>query len=399
MRPEIAASLQTIHTQLGDDLGGVLDEQAAEPTAHFRQSMALEHIGGLFSSGAIQLDVGSYRFGRAPGSIMFDNGAPQEPQFGLTVSPEGTVTLHPAPNGVHIDGRKVSTPEAIGIGQVIGVGHDRFRLRPKERLAVSRRGVGEETLPPMPNPAKGRAIDQTIIDWALDVRDRQLRSRWVGIAGPVQVHFQIDRGEFFGIGRGDAQFFKPLIGTTDEGYTPPAESAAANKATQDALAQHANLMPGIPVTVDLTRTSLAIIGPKALAKAVTTWMALSLVTQSSPQDLGVSTHVTIDSADWSWLGRVPHSETADTASATLSIHHTRRPVQPPAFGGIILLEPGADEPADVGAVLRLAADSATFVNRLDGGAEIDIAPIGLHSAVALERSLVMTEHLEAREAR
>ncbi len=395
MRPEIAASLQTIHTQLGDDLGGVLDEQTAEPVAHFRQAMALEHVGGLFSSGAFQLDVGSYRFGRAPGSIMFDSGTPQEPQFGLTVSPEGTVMLYPAPQGIRIDGREVTAAETIGIGQVIAVGHDRFRLRPKERLSVSRRGDDGEILPSMPAPATGRAVDQTILDWAFDVRDRQLRSHWLNIAGPVQVHFQIERGELFGVGRDDDQFCKAVIGTTDQTYTPPVDISSVNKATQEAMAQQVNLLPGIPVIVDLSQTSLAIIGPKSLSRAAATWMALSLVTQTAPADLGVTTNVTIDSAEWSWLARVPHAEQVGSAPVTLSIQHTRRPSAVPETGGIVILEPGADQPDDVGAVLRLSADSASFTNRLDGSTDVDVAPIGLHSAVALERSLVMAAHLDS----
>lgn len=398
MRPDIAASLQTIQSQLGNDLGGVLDEQAtSEVTPHFRQAMALEHIGGLYAGGAFQLEVGSYRFGRSPGSIMFDGGKPQEPQFGLTVDPEGLVTLYPAPNGIRIDGAEVAGPVPINIGQVIGVGHDRFRLRPKERLSVSRRGSsGSEDLPGMPAPSRGRDVDQAIISWALDARDRAQRAHWVGVAGPVQVHYQISRGEFFAATPGGVDFGRVLLGTTDVVYQPPAELAGANRATQDAVAKTVASMPGVPVTLDLSTQSLAIIGPRALTRAVATWMVLSLAVHTDPAYLSIIPNVTADPVEWSWVTRLPHAQAGNNTDLTVTVIHERRTVPVPPTGGIALLEPAAEVPDGAHAVLRLAADSATFTDRYAGTSEIEIAPIGLASAVAVERSLIMSQHLSER---
>lgn len=396
MRPDIAASLQTIQSQLGDDLGGVLDE---EPTAlsipQFRQSLDLEHVGGLHAGGAFKVDVGSYRFGRATGSTMFDVGTPQQPQFGLTVDPDGVVMLFPPMAGLKVDGTEVVDPQPINIGQIIGVGHDRFRLRPTERLSVARRGGGgRDTTPAMPAPSKGRSVDQPILDWAFDIRDREVRSHWAGLVGPVQVHRQIDRGELFGSAPGSPSFGHALIGTTDRPFAPPAQVADANRATREAVESLVTTVPGVPVTVDLAKGSLAIIGPRAICRSVASWLALSLLAQTSPQHLGLEPQAEVDAVEWSWLNHLPHVETAASAELVLTLINKRRPQVPPT-GGIVLLGSSDAAPEGVMSVLRLTADTATFTDLAAGTEEIEVSPIGIANAVAVERSLAMSQHLNS----
>lgn len=396
MRPDIAANLQTIQSQLGDDLGGMLDEEPTAPSvAQFRPSLDLQHIGGLHAGGAFKVDVGSYRFGKATGSTMFDVGTPQQPQFGLTIDPDGVVMLFPPRAGLKVDGAEVVDPQPISIGQIIGVGHDRFRLRPTERLSLTRRGArGRDTTPAMPAPTKGRSVDQPILDWAFDIRDREVRSRWAGLAGPVQVHRQIERGELFGSAPGSPWFGHALIGTTDRPFALPDQVAEANRPTRETLASLITTVPGVPVTVDLAKGSLAIIGPRAICRSVASWLTLSLLAQTSPQHLGLEPKAEVDAVEWSWLSHLPHVETAASAELVLTLINKRQAQVPPT-GGIILLGPSAAAPEGVASVLRLTSDSATFTDLAAGTEEIEVSPIGIASAVAVERSLAMSQHLNS----
>ena len=372
----------------------MLDEEPTAPSiAQFRQSLDLQHIGGLHAGGAFKVDVGSYRFGRATGSTVFGVGTPQQPQFGLTVDPDGVVMLFPPRAGLKVDGAEVVDPQRISIGQIIGVGYDRFRLRPADRLSVTRRGAGgRDTTPSMPAPSKGRGVDQPILDWALDIRDREVRAQWAGLAGPVQVHRQIERGELFASEPGSPWFGHALIGTTDRPFALPEQVAEANRPTREALASLITVVPGVPVTMDLAKGSLAIIGPRAICRSVASWLTLSLLAQSSPQHLGLQPKAEVDAVEWSWLNHLPHVETAESAELVLRLINKRRPQVPPA-GGIVLLAPSTAVPEGVAAVLRLNADMATFTDLAAGTEEIEVSPIGIASAVAVERSLAMSQYL------
>ena len=396
VRPEIAANLHSIQSKLGDSLGGVLEEETAAPTANFRQTMVLEHIGGLQSGGALALATGSYRFGRSSSSVMLDNGKTHDPQFGLTVDPEGVVTVYPPAAGLLLDGEIITEPSPMSVGQVVTVGHNRFGLKPQARLAVSRTSTAGDAGEPMPAPARGRSIDHAIIDWVRDHRDRTLRSMWLGQVSPVEIHSRITENALFQTGADDQGFGQLLLGTTDLEYTPPAEVANANSATREEIESWYTTLSGAPVCVDLNHTSLAIAGPGDHARAVATWLVLSLAARSSPIDLGIVAQTSANPGAWSWLDRLPHLG-SPTPTLTVALVDERWPGGDVASGAIALFDSPTAVPQEFGAVLEVNPTAATFIDRLSDGIERDVTVIGVANAVAVERSLVIGQHLDAME--
>ncbi len=396
VRPEIAASLQSIQSQLGDSLGGVLEEQATAPTPNYRQALVLEHIGGLQSGGSMPLTIGSYRFGRSSNSIMLDTGKPHDPQFGLTIDPEGEVVLYPPSAGVLLDGVMITEPEPMKIGQVITVGHNRFGLKPQARLSVSRTSTAGEAGDPMPTPGKGKAVDQAIIDWVAAHRDRSLRSLWSGLVSPVEIHNRITQNELFTMTAQDPGFGRGLLGTTDLGYDIPLEVATANRATRDHAAGVFSALAGAPLCVDFTKTSLAIVGPLDQARAIATWLVLSLAVQSSPADLGIIAKTSASTGSWSWLDRLPHVA-ATTPTLPLAIIDEPYLGPAPAAGAIVLFESAGSVTEGFGMILEVSANSATYIDQNSGPHERSVAAIGLADAVAVERSLVISQHVENSE--
>jgi hypothetical protein len=102
------------------------------------------------------LQTGSYRFGRSSNSLMLDAGTTNDPQFGLTISPQGLVTVYPSPSGLIVDGQVITEATPLQINQVIAVGSDRFMLCPSDRLGVTRTSGSADGSRPMPQKAKGK---------------------------------------------------------------------------------------------------------------------------------------------------------------------------------------------------------------------------------------------------
>ncbi len=396
VRPEIAANLHSIQSKLGDSLGGVLEEETAAPTANFRQTMVLEHIGGLQSGGALPLATGSYRFGRSSNAVLLDNGKTHDPQFGLTVDPEGSVTLYPPAAGVLLDGEVVTEPSPMSVGQVVTVGHNRFGLKPQARLAVSRTSTAGDAGEPMPAPARGRSVDMNVIDWVQDQRERALRALWLGHVSPVEIHRRITENSLFQTGAEDQGFGQLLLGTTDLPFDAPDELSATNKATQEEVAEWYATLPGAPVAVDLNHTSLAIAGPGDHARAVATWLLLSLATRTSPADLGIVAQTSAKAGAWSWLDRLPHLG-SPSPTLTVALVDEQWPGGDVASGAIALFDSPTLVPREFGAVLCVQPAAATFVDHLADGVERDVTVIGIANAVAVERSLVIGQHLDAME--
>ncbi len=94
-----------------------IDNNAGQP-ANLDCGLALSQLSGLDAGGSFPLSVGSFRFGTGGGSTLA-NGEPLSPRFGLTVQPDGNMTLVPPPEGVQVDGLHAVTPIGLSPGQVI----------------------------------------------------------------------------------------------------------------------------------------------------------------------------------------------------------------------------------------------------------------------------------------
>ncbi len=347
------------------------------------------------------LQTGSYRFGRSSNSLMLDAGTTNDPQFGLTISPQGLVTVYPSPSGLIVDGQVITEATPLQINQVIAVGSDRFMLCPSDRLGVTRTSGSADGSRPMPQKAKGKAVDQAIIDWVEGQRNHAIRARWDGLLGPVEVHSRITDNDLFPVGSQDQTFGHVLLGTADIPYQLPAELADVNRATREHAEASFSTLPNAPISVDLTRNSVAIVGPRERVRAVATWLAISLAVSHAPADLGVTTRAPADPGFWSWLERFPHHVHADSLGtpglppAVVTISDERRAHAVLPQGVIGILSARADVPDEFRIIVELTDRSASFTNR-DTGQEIeDLAVIGMANAVALERSMMVAQHLDS----
>ena len=398
--PDVAASLQAIQSQLGDaQLDTLLEPSADAPVPERTPGFLLKHSAGLQAGGAMLLKIGSYRFGRSSNSLMLGAGTTNDPQFGLTISPQGLVTVYPSPSGLTIDGRYVTEATPLQINQVIAIGSDRFMLCPSDRLGVTRTSGSADGSRPMPQKAKGKAVDQPIIDWVEGQRNHAIRARWDGLFGPFEVHNRITDNDLFPIGSQEQTFGHVLVGTADIPFQLPDELAEANRATREQAEAAFCTLPNAPISVDLTRSSLAIVGPRERVRAVTTWLAISLAVTHAPADLGITTRAPADPGFWSWLERFPHHVSADSLGtpglppAVVTISDERRAHAVLPQGVIGILSSRADVPDEFRVILELTDRSASFTDRETGQEIEDVAMIGMANAVALERSMMVAQHL------
>ncbi|MEM7326000.1 MAG: hypothetical protein AAF531_23135 [Actinomycetota bacterium] len=397
VRPDVAANLQAIHSQIGDvQLDSLLEPSADIPIPDRTPGYVLEHITGLAAGGSIPVEVGSYRIGRSSSSVLLDSGRTTDPRFGLRISPGGEVTLHPSPDGLLVDGVPVVDAVPLQINQTITVGNDRFVLRPRDRLGVSRGPGTEESGRPMPTRAKGRAVDQKIIDWVEGRRNQTLRNGWNGLVDPAEVHRRITDNVLFSMDADAPTFGHGLIGTADLPFEQPVELADANRATQEEAEARFTTLANAPIVVDLTTTSLAIIGERDRTKAAATWLALSLAATHSPADLAIAVEAPADPGFWHWLDRFPHVEAIGDALTTVVISDERRAHLVKPRGTIGILDPTAEVPQSFGALLQLTDHSATFTDRTTGRHVEGVTAIGMTQPVALERSMMVGQHLLRR---
>lgn len=398
MRPDIAASLQSIQSQLGDSLGDLLEVENSAEVSSYGPALVLEHLSGLQSGGSVSLSSGSYRFGRSSASIMFDTGKPHDPQFGLTIDPDGAVVLYPPSTGVLLDGEEVLGPQPMRLGQVITIGHNRFGLHPEGRWGTSRTSTAAEPHPPMPTPEKGRHVDQQILDWVAKGRERAAKQLWTDLRGPVEVHNRISENRLFDVVAEDARFGHVLLGMSDTAYPLPVELANANQTTREAAEEIYGRLPGAPVSIDLAKSSLALVGARDHCRAVATWIAISLVAQSAPTCLGVTVDSAGNSGAWSWLVDMPHKKAAESQKLSVTVVDQKRPDPVTRSGTVVMYDTAADVPDAVGAVLEISSQGATFTDRTIGGHNADvveISAIGLANAVAVERSLLISHYSSA----
>lgn len=345
------------------------------------------------------LETGSYRFGRASNALLLDVGTTSDPQFGLTISPQGMVTVYPPQQGLTVDGKLITEATPLQLSQVIAIGSDRFTLFSSDRLGVTRTTGTSDGTRPMPAKSKGKAVDQQIIDWVEGRRNLAVRARWEGLAGPVEVHNRVTNNLLFPVDGKQPTFGHVLLGTAAVPYELPSELTGANRATREHAEATFGTLPNAPISVDLTRVSLAIVGPRDRTKAVATWLALSLAVSHVPADLGIMPQAPADPSFWSWLERFPHHVAPGsvgapgTPDAVVTISDERRAHAVLPQGVVGLLSARANVPDEFGAILEFSDRSVSFSNRMTGEEIEDLAAIGVANPVALERSMMVAEHL------
>ncbi|MFT7597488.1 MAG: hypothetical protein ACI8TP_000406 [Acidimicrobiales bacterium] len=400
MRHQPATNLEQLQQRLGDDFEGSFvnptpDLDAIQPVV--RRVLQLHQVGGVMAGGTIELKTGTYRFGERSGAPLFELGTPGDPTFGLTVTPEGSVTAHPSARGLVADGLKITAPTALLCGQVVDAGTAHFLLDSPTTI-VHRRNDDAPVVAasPMPEPTSGRGVDGPVVAWVRARRSEEasrLRSLCVL---PHQLRGRPKQGEgaFFSGQLNDGRFGHAVIGLGQLRYALPLDPSSVNGATRSALDELTGL-PSVPVEFDLSTQAIAIVGSPAFGSAIGGWIALSLTADSHPQLLGVSVHAKGNTSEWSWLDSLPH--TVDQASHRMRVTVVDQADIPAQVGPgtIVLLEPGQAIPTGCGVVLNEETEGISVTDQTTGSTNHGIIPIGISSLFGMEIVFEMAEHLRA----
>ncbi len=397
MRTDIADNLKQLQERLGPDLASVLESDSSEEfvSPSLDRGLSLTQITGLDAGGSFALGVGSYRFGQSAGASALAQGQPTLPQFGLTVASDGVISIIPTPDGLMVDGHHMTKPTTIGDGQIIDVAGSSFVVTSTTPSLLRRfEESAAEPLATMPEPSKGRGVDEAIVAWAKKGHAQALQSSRGSRLGPAEINRRSIAGpaSFHTAGPETAGFGRVAVGLTSGPYVVPGDLSKLNSATQKKLNTLSSI-PAAPVEVDLLTQTLAVVGPRPAARAVVAWVALCVSTMSRPDALGLRTMVRGSRNEWSWIDSLPNAETQPGSPLNLLIiDEGDAPMDVPSQGAIVAIESGHPIPEAADLVMEIGSSSATVTDRSTGHVIQGVSPIGVSSIFALGVTFQMREH-------
>ncbi len=397
MRTDIADNLKQLHDRLGPDLAGALESDSSEAfvSPSLDRGLTLTQITGLDAGGSFPLSVGSYRFGHSAGASGLGQGPPSVPRFGLAIADDGAITVIPTPEGLLVDGQHVVSPRTISDGQIIDVAGASFVVASATPSLLRRvEECATESLPAMPEPGKGRGADEAIIAWAMTGHAQALQASRGARLGPAEINRRSVAGptSFHTTGPNTPGFGRVPIGLVSGPYIVPGDLSELNSATQKKLNNLASI-PAAPLEIDLLSQSLAVVGPRAAARAVVSWVALCVATMSRPDAVGLRTMARGSRNEWSWVDSLPNAENLPGSPLNLLIvDEDDAPIDVPARGAIVVIESGHPVPESVDLVMELGSVSATVTDRSTGQVIHGVSPIGVSSVFALGVTFQMREH-------
>ncbi len=397
MRTDIADNLKQLHDRLGPDLAGALEADSSEAfvSPSLDRGLTLTQITGLDAGGSFPLSVGSYRFGHSSGASGLGQGQPTMPRFGLAIANDGAITITPTPDGLLLDGQQVMKPTVVSDGQIIDVAGASFVVASATPSLLRRvEECAPESLPPMPEPGKGRGADEAIVAWAKTGHAQALQASRGARLGPAEINRRSIAGptSFHTMGPNTLGFGRAPIALVSGPYVVPGDLSKLNSATQKKLNSLASI-PAAPLEIDLLSQSLAVVGPRAAARAVVSWVALCVATMSRPDAVGLRTMARGSRNEWSWVDSLPNAENLpDSTLNLLIVDEGDAPVDVPDRGAIVVVETGQQVPESVGLVMELGSKSATVTDRSTGQVLQGVSPIGVSSVFALGVTFQMREH-------
>ncbi len=399
MRPELANNLNLLQHRLGDSLDSFsLDsfstdtgEQFAQPMV--RKALELKQIAGLHTGGSLPLELGSYRFGTSSGATTLGTGTPESPRFGVTLDAAGVVTVVPPPNGLVVDGVVVAEPAALSVGQVIDAGTARFELCSGTPTLNKRSELGLETIAPMPPHAKGRGVDETIVQWALGARSDAVRRSRRHVVGPAEISSRSKAGppEILASRPDHPGFGRVVVGFSDEPFSLPGDLSTLNGATRKRFGALGSI--ATPIELDLLTRSVAIVGTRRATRSIAAWIALAIAADSAADAIGVMVMSRGNRNDWSWVDALPHNDINPNSPLELVvIDEPDLPSVMASSGTVVLIDRGKPVPDAVGIIIEVDDETVTFIDRSAGTTKA-MAPIGVSPMFALEVGCQIAEHV------
>ncbi len=397
MRTDIADNLKQLQERLGPDLASVLESDSSEEfvSPSLDRGLSLTQITGLDAGGSFPLSVGSYRFGHSAGASGLGQGQPTVPRFGLAITNDGAITITPTPEGLLVDGRHVVKPTVISDGQIVNVAGASFVVASATPSLLRRvEECSAEPLPAMPEPGKGRGADDAIVAWAKTGHAQALQASRGARLGPAEISRRSIAGptSFHNLGPNTPGFGRVPIGLVSGPYVVPGDLSKLNSATQKKLSNLASI-PAAPLEIDLLSQSLAVVGPRAAARTVVSWVALCVATMSRPDAVGLRTMARGSRNEWSWVDSLPNAENLpDSPLNLLIVDEGDAPMDAPAQGAIVAIESGHPIPESIDLVMELGSVAATVTDRSTGKVIEGVSPIGVSSVFALGVTFQMREH-------
>lgn len=397
MRHDSARPLQRVQDPFEGDLGSMppAAQGIASPTlvgALEVRQIAGEHAGGWFA-----LSQGSFQLGPGEASSSLEAGSSPAPQFGLAVAPDGTTQLIPPPEGLTVDGRRLSSPTTLEPGQIIDAGSARFQIgvaRDRDSLqAEANDQLSKPALPPMPASTKKRGVDPDVMNWLHGVQAEMARSMRSGFTPDEIKRRSIIGPSMFRIADPGSQLFgRAPVAIGDLPLTLPGDVSSLNKQTREAIAS-VGVVPSVQLDVDLLTQSVAIVGNHRAGQAVASWLALCITAMASPDHVGLTVLARNSRGDWSWCDALPHSEQRPGRPMNLIINDRQPDLGSLPSSGVISIVDEYDEiPAGTEIVLDLSGH-ATSLQDTSTGRTIEAAtPIGVSSVFAYDVTFAMAEH-------
>ncbi len=414
--------------QLGGDLDRVLgvDEGQTETPLATRQETGVElrQVAGLTAGASMRLTDGMYQFGQSAANDRgLNTGQPEEIGFSLTV--RGTETWIETGGGlVTLDGESLTETTKVG-DSVIEVGSARFvvaiprrperRKRPRNAQSASEMTAqlppievpdladvdktSQRSLPSILGVLRGNQVNPMAEQLAKLVRTRRaedldrLRSCH---PDPEEILYRAKNGRTMAWDRLAAHplFAQVSIAIGDMPWRPTFDRPDRIPTNAADGFRHLLSAPSVPLTADLRRGPLGIVGSRPARLAVARHVMTSLATLSPPEALTLAVMADEERAtDWGWADALPHNLGGNEAALPVflvdGLHHLADSsieeslANGEEFGCIFLGDDMHQMPGTCSSVLLIDDNgSAVVIDNTDGTSTMGTTPLGISADLA-----------------
>lgn len=434
---ESAELARLVASQLGGDLDRILgslpgsdapdetpdaaspDEREIAQEAH--EVLELCQIAGIGSGQRVLLKPGTYDIGpfTSPPGMPGSSDHRMTP-FRLQVSPDNSLVMKTLGRPVSVDGRQIDDGLRMR-GGFIDAGAARFSLAPPRKPGSNPAPSSDQivqALPPKKIPVaeiRGASIEHKsrkrnkrdkdphdfpeLTRAVLESRARSVRKQRMLNPDACELISRARAGKphVWNIDRSDSQFGVATVAYGDTPWTPPYDRP--DKVRDDAAyAVHEFLeLPSVPISLDLQRHGLGIIGPRAAVLAAARHMIVSMAILTSAADLELAVMAGHDHAgEWAWTGHLPHTRPQESQAMPLLLidglhqigaNELRALLAESNNLAAIVLEPElGDLPSICGTVMEIRTDGTAAIMDFRRGKTINrrATPVGMTELIAAE---------------
>jgi DNA segregation ATPase FtsK/SpoIIIE-like protein len=357
--------------------------------------------------------------------------------FRLQVDSDLSVTLLTLDRPVSVDGRRLKAglrmkggvidadAARFSISQPVSVGDTKTptteqinaALPPVEILVSELPGVSVDKKTRRRNKRNADAADYPeLTNAVLTSRARTIRRKRMlnPDACELLARAKAGRQHMWNINPGDPQFGLVTLAYGEKGWTPPFDRPDKVR-DEAAYAVHQYLeTPSIPITVNITKGGLGIIGPRPRVLSVARHIAICTAILTSPKHLELAIMAGMNvSEDWAWSQRLPHARPSEGQALPLLVidgvqqigaNELRSLLAGEDPLGAIVIEPELGElPSICSTVMELRADGTAALMDFRKGSTINrrATPVGMTATVAATaaRDIENAAYGSSRQAR